>query len=631
MTTGRSLLVVVSLLFALSLAEASSPAHAKNGSQKVGANLTPTITSLSPSTVYVNGPTLTLTVNGTNFESGAIAYWEYNPLTTTFVSATKLTAQVPATNLTQTGSVYIYVGNPDGSSSDSVVFNIIGLDPYLGSISPNAVVAGTTPSPIILNGSNFMTGATVQWNGKNLRTTYINSGQIQFTPTIAELAAATIVDLSVTNPPPGGISSTLTFDVTYPTKTTVLDLPANDLVWDPYTQQIYASVPSSYGTHGNTIAAINPATGKVTGYFFAGSEPTMLAMSSDGQYLYVGLNGNGSVQRMILPKLSLDIDVSLGTSEYGEPNSALALAVSPGDPHTFAVSEGTPGCCYATGLYFFTDSTQLPDYISYPSMTDIVFPTSSTLYGYSGGELSEVTVNSSGGTLGQQWDDLVEGNTIQYANGLIYGSAGQAFNPATGLLMGTYDVSSGYCCGNTTELLPDSALNRVFVLGETPFFNGLSVTTYNLSRFTPIAVANLSQLSSTATTSFIPWGNNGLATILQSGCCGETTSQVVLMQSSAMFATKGKANSQPIAESLEPSAALHGGGNRTVIIHGSGFVPGSLVNWNGNSRFAEYVSPTQLKVYVPASDFQSAGSVRVVVTNPESGGADSAAPTFTIN
>src|SRR5260370_34180913 len=140
-----------------------------------------------------------------------------------------------------------------------------------------------------------MSGATVLWNGKPLPTTYLSSNQLQVTPAAAQLGSAKIVQLSVSNPHPGGISSGINFNVTYPAKVTVLDLPANDLVWDPYAQRIYASLPSSYGSQGNTIAVINPFAGKPSAYNFAGTLPNQLAPSSDSHYLYVALHRNQPV------------------------------------------------------------------------------------------------------------------------------------------------------------------------------------------------------------------------------------------------------------------------------------------------------------------------------------------------
>jgi trimeric autotransporter adhesin len=595
-----------------------------------GGNPIPILTSLSPASAYVNGASFTLTVNGSGFVSGAVVYWDNIALTTSYVSSTQLTAQVPASDLTGTFSAFVNVANPGGLYSGALYFYVVALDPSISNLAPTSVVAKTAPSPIIVNGSNFMSGASVRWNGKPVPTTYLSSSQLQVTPTAGQLASASIVHLTVSNPSPGGISPEVNFDVTYPATVTILDLPANALVWDPYAQRIYASLPSSYGSQGNTIAVINPFTGRVSGYYFAGSEPNQLALSSDSKYLYAGLNGNGSVQRFVLPNFTPDIDVSLGTSQFGGVNTALSLQVSPGNSHNFAVVEGTSGCCGSSGLYFYTDATQLPDFITYPTFTDIVFPSSSTLYGYYNGTVADVAVNSSGGILGQQWSGLVQGNTIQYDAGLIYGSSGQVLNPATGLLVGSYDVAG--CCNSAGPLLPDSAIDRVFAVGITPFFSSFGITSYDLAKFTPVAVTNLSQLNVAAELSFLRWGNSGLAFVLQAGCCGSTTSQVVLVQSPAMLLTaSGAKNPLPVAQSLSPSSATHGGGNFVLTVKGKSFVPGSQVTWNGSALAADYVSSTQLNVYVPAADIASPGTAKIVVTNPPPGGGVSGTLTFSIN
>jgi hypothetical protein len=164
-------------------------------------------------------------------------------------------------------------------------------------------VAGTASEPILVNGQNFMATAKVQWNGTSIPTTYLSSNQLQAQPTTAQLATAGMIQLSVANPSPGTISPAKIFNVTFPVNLTVLDLAANALVWDPFAQVVYASLPSSYGTNGNSIAVINPSTGAVTGYHFAGSEPMKLALDSTSKYLYVGLNGNGSIQRLKFAQL----------------------------------------------------------------------------------------------------------------------------------------------------------------------------------------------------------------------------------------------------------------------------------------------------------------------------------------
>jgi trimeric autotransporter adhesin len=525
-------IAAVSLLFSCGIAQAANPV--------------PSITSLSPPSVYAGGPSFTLTVNGTGFISSTVIYWSPfdPPLTTTYVSSTQVTALVPAAYIMSPTSNYVYAYNPPpgGGNSGSVIFSIIALDPSINSVAPDAVVAGTGATSITVNGSNFMNGATVLWNNKKLPTTYTNSGELQAQLTATQVAKPEIVQVSVSNPAPGGLSSALNFNVSYPALVRMLNIPANDLVWDPKAQRIYASLPSSFGTNGNSIAVINPANGKVTGYYFVGSEPNQLALSADSSYLYVGLNGNGSVQRMILPNFTPDINVSLGTSGYGGLNTAGALQVSPGNSHTFAVALGNGECCgYGGTLEFFTDTTLLSGSITYPTVSSIQFVNASTLYGYSGGTLIQVAVNSNGGTLTTQWSTLSGSSNISYDAGLIYGNSGEVFNPATGELTGDYDVGAGYY-GTTNDLLPESAINSVFVVGTTPFFDSFGITSYNLTRFTPNAVINLSQFygESVTPSSFISWGNNGLAFVAYSGCCGTEYYQTILVQSSMMQPPAGK-------------------------------------------------------------------------------------------
>ena len=604
----------------------------------VGGNPIPNITTVSPPTIYVDSPTTTITINGSGFLSSSTAslatYPNNTPLPTTFVSATQIKAQIPDTVLASQESISLYVTNPPpGGGTASTSLSVIAPEPTISSTSPTSIVAGTASEPILINGQNFMSGAKAQWNGTSIAATYLSSTQLQIQPTTAQLASAGIVQLSVTNPSPGTISPPTSFDLTYPVTVTVLDLPANDIVWDPFAQLIYASVPSSYGPNGNSIAVINPSTGAVTGFFYAGSEPTKLALDSTSKFLYVGLNGDGSIQRLDLPGFTDDIVISLGSSTAG-PNLAQAIAVSPTNSHTIAVALNEDSCCSSSGpLQFFTDTTKLANPVATPAINQISFASGTTLYGYYPDTLSEVTVSSTGGTLAQQWSGLVDGSTFQYSGGLVFGSSGEEFNPATGLLEGTFDVGST-CCSAGPQVLPDSAINRAFALGQTPFFSSFGITSYNLSEFTPLAVASLAELSPEfgSTSKFIQWGPNGLAFILtDSGCCGTSTTQVVLVQSPTLLLTAGKAvNPAPASHSSSPAAVAHGSGNTLLTVHGSGFVPGSVVNWNNKAFSAKYVSESEMTVYVPKAAIAAPGTAAVVVKNPTPGGGKSNALTLTI-
>ncbi len=594
--------------------------------QGTGGNPIPNITSLSPPTVYVSSATTTITINGSGFLPSSLpslsSFSTSNTsLPTTFVSATQIKTQIPDTVLANTGGVSIAVTNPQpGGGSTSASLSVISAEPSIGNVSPTSIAAGTASEPILFNGANFMTGAKVQWNGTSIPTTYLNSGQLQAQPI---------------NPSPGTISPPISFNLTYPVNVTVLDLPANDLVWDPFAQLIYASLPSSYGPNGNSIAVINPSTGAVTGFFFAGSEPTKLALDSTAKFLYVGLNGTNSIQRLVVPGFTKDIAINLGSVQNGGPNLAQAIAVSPTNSHTIAVAVTESGCCSGSGVEFFTDSTKLASSVSSPQVNQLAFASGTTLYGYIPNTLSQISVSSTGGTLVQQWAGLVDGNTFQYSGGLLFGSAGEEFNPATGMLQGTFDVGSTCCNNSSIEVLPDPAINRAFALGQTPFFGSFGITSYNLSQFTPLAVASLAEFtpsfSSLSTSKFIQWGPNGLAFIMSNGCCGNATSQIVLVQSPTLLLTASKIVSPtPLTHSSSPAAVYHGSGNTLMNVVGSGFVPGSVVHWNNKVFSAKYVSKTQMTVYVPKAAMAAPGTAAVVVKNPTPGGGTSNALTVTI-
>jgi len=84
----------------------------------------PAIHSLSPASAAPGGAAFTLTVNGTSFVSGATVDWNGTALETTFVSATQLTASVPAALIASAGMATVTVVNPGAVTSGGVGFPI---------------------------------------------------------------------------------------------------------------------------------------------------------------------------------------------------------------------------------------------------------------------------------------------------------------------------------------------------------------------------------------------------------------------------------------------------------------------------------------------------------------------------
>jgi hypothetical protein len=66
-------------------------------------------------------------------------------------------------------------------------------------------------------------------------------------------------------------------------------------------------------------------------------------------------------------------------------------------------------------------------------------------------------------------------------------------------------------------------------------------------------------------------------------------------------------------------------------VTGSGFVPSSVVRWNGSDRTTTYVSGSELRAVIGAGDVASTGSASVTVFTPSPGGGLSAGLTFMVN
>jgi hypothetical protein len=58
------------------------------------------------------------------------------------------------------------------------------------------------------------------------------------------------------------------------------------------------------------------------------------------------------------------------------------------------------------------------------------------------------------------------------------------------------------------------------------------------------------------------------------------------------------------------------GGNAILTLTGTNLLPGVAVTWNGSYRTTNWVNATSATVDIPASDLASAGTGKLVATNP---------------
>lgn len=492
-------------------------------------NPAPTIAALSPSSVLVDYTGLTgftLTVTGSNFVSLSTVEWNGSPRQTELVSSTEVQAQINFSDVQNAGTATVSVSTPSpgGGTSNALTFTIANSYslppiPSIIALNPNSAVAGSAGLLVDLSGVWLNNSDTVDWNGSPRTNT--SQGFLAAQLNASDLTTPGYAQVTVVTPG-GVVSNAAQFQILY--QPTAVNQSTNDMVWDPVNEVFYISVPSSATTNANQVCVLNPTSLAITNCQ-AGSEPDVLAISDNSQYLYVGMDGAGSVKRFILPSLTPDISYSLGNYETGDPYFALDIQVEPGVPGTTAVSKGANvDPASQGGITIYDDSVARPNSsvgcgVPYGQCADSIQWNSDGTQIY--GANSDVTsfdfytfaVSSSGITLQQDYPSVFwnEPGRIQYdsTNGLVYSDDGfHVINPATGLPAGLIEGGG--------PMAPDSSLDSVFVLTQY-IWQGNSNYTIDIFDMTHYVRVGWIPFPTTALPGlnplgrFIRWGSNGLA------------------------------------------------------------------------------------------------------------------------
>lgn len=137
---------------------------------------------------------LIITLTGYGFVSGALVTWNGTPVNTFVVSATSLTASIPAAYLFAPGPATIGV-TIGASTSNALPFTIVG-GAAVGSISPSMVPTAGAGFTLTVNGVGFEFNSVVNWNGAALVTTYVSGQQLTAAIPSNLLTTATVASIT---------------------------------------------------------------------------------------------------------------------------------------------------------------------------------------------------------------------------------------------------------------------------------------------------------------------------------------------------------------------------------------------------------------------------------------------------
>ena len=256
---------------------------------------------------------------------------------------------------------------------------------------------------------------------------------------------------------------------------------ANDVVYDKVGGKLYVSVPGNSVAYPNSIVVINPSTGAVEASVWVGSEPNVLALSDDGQYLYVGLDGAAAVRRVYLPTLTPGLQFGLGSDLRYGPYMAGSIAVMPAASSTVAVVRLRKNISGTGGVAIYDDGVIRPvaTAANY-DVSQVAFGTDpARLYGI-GERITTLTVSPSGVTL----DDASGVYTqiigrLRYQAGVLQCGA-TLFDPATLASLGY--LSGGYI----RDASIDAASRTSIAVGEPESGSGAWIAAYDFESYRPL-------------------------------------------------------------------------------------------------------------------------------------------------
>ena len=521
-------------------------------------NPQPIATSLSPTSVAVAGPDITLGIIGSNFLHSSLVSFAGVPVVTSFLSSTELTAHIPASQMVNGGVFPVTVINPTpgGGSSSPLTFTIENPVPIAATLLPASVTAGGPDLILSVTGSNFVPSSLVSFAGVPVVTTFLSSSQLTAHISASQMLAGGIFPVAVTNPTPGGGTSTppLMMTLNNPLPTVSAMSPSSKFAGDT------AFTLALTGTNFNasSVVSINGSNRATT--FLSTTQLTAQLLASDittvGSRVITVSNpapGGGVSNSLNLTVLSAPVPSITSIS----PNT-----VSAGGPgFTLTVNGGN---FYGASVVRLSGSNRPTTFVSNTQLTAVLAATDIANAG-----VLPVTVSNPS-----------PGGGVSGASNLTVTPSVTSLSPAV--------VRVG---GNSFTLTVNGA---GFVSGSKVRWNGSNKSTTFIS--STKLTASISSSDIAAVGVFSVTVLNSTPTTLPSNATNVTVTPAVL--------------------NLTPFTSVGGDPDFTLTVTGAGFVSGSVVIWNGANRPTTFVGPTKLTASISQSDIAVVGGFPVSVVNP---------------
>ena len=272
-------------------------------------------------------------------------------------------------------------------------------------------------------------------------------------------------------------------NISYAQEFQIIPVQANDLVYASDNDRVYfIGSYQSGSSHSNNLCILNPNTGEVEECHEIGNNPYTMAISSDEQFIYIGLRDLPRIVRFNRVTETIDQDFSLGGSIGTWNFYAEDINVFPNNPNAIAVAERIYGLSSPhTGVSIYENGIKRPNYTSdnWESRSITFAGDDKTLCGFykntSNKGFNLMTVDQNGVEVDTFYSDLLTKTTdkIEYHDGVIYTRYGSAIDMTTNPpeLKGVYDIGSigSFGLGQIDQGAVEPAKNsdRVFFANQT--------------------------------------------------------------------------------------------------------------------------------------------------------------------
>jgi hypothetical protein len=594
---------------------------AKNPGLLVGVKLrietrsAPAIATVTPDRVIYGGQDVTLTVTGASFASDSVARLGGVELATTVVSASLLTAVLPAASVAEAGThaITIVTPNPGGGVSGEAAIELLNPTPVILGLEPESAVAGGDAVTLTVHGADFIPGAQVWFGSAALATTHVSNDVLTALVPASMIANVGTTAIVVTSPAPSEhASASVPFSVVHPVPLVTSISPTNiagseadfpitvsGAFFDASSFVSFAgtALATRFVSSSELVAVVSASMVTVTGY-----HPITVTTPAPG-------GGTGGA-----------VDFHVVLFSQSEPASSCEAARAAGGIADGVYWIDPDGLGGTAPFRAYCDMNS--DGGGWMLVVHADDPVTSTAYDV---RLREVAVR--GEPLKTASSDVVrrpvapDGLTNVYTDVLFKGGT-TTWQDAMGewVRIGMFPI--GTSAPSTTYSNVLTALGRTGAWHQRRGWSDTSVTLD--TTFSLWDAAGLSPICGGANTPgprncpFFGQEQAGYAYHYDTSHTRE------------LYVRGPQANPVPTLASLTPSSLVIGSPVTTLTVNGSSFVSGAVVTFNGAALATTYVSGTQLTATLPSGAASAEAAHTVTVTNPAFGGGTSGAVTLTV-